>query len=200
MNDAIRMQISAFVDGELPDNEADLLLRRMGQDAALRHQVAEYLAIGRALRGESCVPGVDRIHERVSAEIDHKPLAVEAEAGQKPASNAIRPLAGAAVAATVALVAIFGLQQTIGVDDADVITADDGAGAERNTAYTVPQPIDDQLRQYYLIHGASAAENGANGINSRVVSFRLSGDALDESDVDSASVTTDEVNENPTQP
>ena len=199
MNDAIRMQISAFVDGELPDNEADLLLRRMGQDAALRHQVAEYLAIGRALRGESCVPGVDRIHERVSAEIDHKPFAAQAEAEEKPASNAIRPLAGAAVAATVALVAIFGLQQTIGVDDADVITAD-GAGAESNTAYTVPQPIDDQLRQYYLIHGASAAENGANGINSRVVSFRLSEDALDESDIDNASTTTDEFNENPTQP
>jgi negative regulator of sigma E activity len=26
MNEAIKMQISAFVDGELPDSEADLLL------------------------------------------------------------------------------------------------------------------------------------------------------------------------------
>ena len=43
MNDGIRMQISAYVDGELPENEAELLLRRMSQDAELRQEVAEYL-------------------------------------------------------------------------------------------------------------------------------------------------------------
>ena len=32
MNEGIEMQISAFVDGELPENEAELLLRRMSQD------------------------------------------------------------------------------------------------------------------------------------------------------------------------
>jgi len=31
MNEAIRMQVSAFVDGELPENEADLLVRRLSQ-------------------------------------------------------------------------------------------------------------------------------------------------------------------------
>ena len=36
MNDGIKMQISAFVDGELPDNEAELLLRRLSQDLDLR--------------------------------------------------------------------------------------------------------------------------------------------------------------------
>ena len=38
MNDAIKMQISAFVDGELPDNECELLLRRLSHDAELRQQ------------------------------------------------------------------------------------------------------------------------------------------------------------------
>lgn len=199
MNDAIRMQISAFVDGELPDNEADLLLRRMGQDAELRHKVAEYLAIGRALRGESCVRGVDRIHERVSAEIDHKPFAAEIEAEKTPASNAFRPLAGAAVAATVALVAIFGLQQTIGVDETDVVTVE-GTAAESVSGYTVPQPIDDQLRQYYLNHGATATENGANGINSRFVSLRLGEEALEDSRVEDETTPANETTENQTQP
>lgn len=199
MNDAIRMQISAFVDGELPDNEADLLLRRMGQDAELRQKVAEYLAIGRALRGESFVPGVDRIHERVSAEIDHKPFEEEAEVDGKPARNSIRPLAGAAVAATVALLAIFGLQQTIGVDDTDSTTGQDTI-AENDTGYAVPRPIDDQLRQYYLSHGATATENGANGINSRFVTLRMSEEALDESDVDDESAPADNADETPIQP
>ena len=39
MNDALKIQISAFVDGELPENESELLLRRLSQDIALRQQV-----------------------------------------------------------------------------------------------------------------------------------------------------------------
>ena len=115
MNDAIRMQISAFVDGELPDNEADLLLRRMGQDAELRQKVAEYLAIGRIMRGEASPAGVDRIHERVSAFLDDKPFEGQQDDKEQPRVRAIRPLAGIAVAASVALLAIFGLQQMTGV-------------------------------------------------------------------------------------
>jgi len=198
MNDAIRMQISAFVDGELPDNEADLLLRRMGQDAELRQKVAEYLAIGRALRGESFIPGVDRIHERVSAEIDHKPFEEDSEEGGTPPRNAIRPIVGAAVAATVALLAIFGLQQTIGVDGAE--TTSQGTIAEDDSGYTVPQPIDDQLRQYYLSHGAIATENGANSISSRFVTIRMSEEALDVADIEDETMPADETDQAPTQP
>ncbi len=177
MNDAIRMQISAFVDGELPDNEADLLLRRMGQDAELRLQVAQYMAIGRAMRGEAAVKGVDRIHERVSAAIDDKPLHKEIAEKDPQSGRAIRPLIGVAVAATVALVAIFGLQQTTGVGTEPAVPATTLAESPDDDGYTVPQPIDDQLRQYYLSH---RAEHGANGVNSRFVDLRLSEEALDE--------------------
>ena len=172
MNDAIRMQISAFVDGELPDNEADLLLRRMGQDAELRLRVAEYLAIGRALRGEVSVPGVDRLHESISAQIDDKPIEETVEShGDKPAT-AMRPLAGVAIAASVALVAILGLQQLTATDEIQVGAAD-ATLAESDPGYTVPQPVSEQLRQYHLLHGAAATEFGANGINSRFVSLRI---------------------------
>ena len=70
MNDAIKMQISAFVDGELPQNEAELLLRRLCQDAELRQQAAEYLAMGRVMRGERVVAGLGMLRERVAAAID----------------------------------------------------------------------------------------------------------------------------------
>ena len=198
MNDAIRMQISAFVDGELPDNEADLLLRRMGQDAELRQRVAEYLAIGRVLRGETSIPGVDRIHERVSAEIDDKPLEDVLDTKESPSSPAIRPLAGATIAATVALLAIFGLQQTMSVDESSVETLD-GAIAETDAAYTVPKQLNDQLRQYYLSHGATATEFGANGINSRFVSLQISEESLRDSD-DDAELPGEEAAEKQTQP
>ena len=190
MNDAIRMQISAFVDGELPDNEADLLLRRMGQDAELRQKVAEYLAIGRVMRGETAVPGVDRMHERISAVLDDKPFEDEADVEPEERGRSIRPLLGIAVAASVALLAIFGLQQTT-VEPGETSTAPTVAEAEPDASYTVPQPVNNQLRDYYLSHGATTNENGANGMNSRLVTLRLGEEVLDgaaegEEEADSA--------------
>ncbi len=119
MNDAIRMQISAFVDGELPDAEADLLLRRMSQDADLRKQAAEFLEIGRAMRGEPGVPGVERLQERISAALNDKPLAADEVLPELPTGRSMRPLVGVAVAASVALLAIVGLQFSPGIDGTD---------------------------------------------------------------------------------
>ena len=183
MNEAIRMQISAFVDGELPDSEADLLLRRMSQDAALRREAAEYLELGRALRGEASVRGIERLRERIAAALDDKALDETVAEAQAPASRALRPLLGVAVAASVALVALFGLQLTPGVDGSQPADANVENVAE-NPGYTVPRQIDDDLRQYYLSHGASSAELGANGVNARLVTLRLSEEALVEEEPD----------------
>lgn len=199
MNDAIRMQISAFVDGELPDAEADLLLRRMGQDASLRKQAAEFLEIGRAMRGEPGVPGIDRLQERISAELDDKPLVADEVLPVAPASRSMRPLIGAVVAASVALLAIVGLQLRPALDG-DV--APDGAVAEssEDTAYTVPEPVDEQLRQFVLSHGASSSELGANSMNTRLVTLRLSEEALAEDEPEDEAAIDTVVDESPTQP
>lgn len=200
MNDQIRMQISAFVDGELPDAEADLLLRRMGQDAELRKKAAEYLEIGRAMRGEASVRGIDRLQERVAAAIDDKPLVDEEVTSEAPAGRSMRPLVGVAVAASVALVAVFGLQITPGVDSTNDVAAD-SAVAENVEApgYTVPAPVDDQLRQFYLSHGASSSEAGANGMTARLVTLRLSQEVLPEEEPEDAD-TEETTDETPTQP
>ena len=195
MTDAIRMQLSAFVDGELPDAEADLLLRRMSQDAELRRTAAEYLEIGRVLRGERNVRGIDRLLERIAAEIDDKPIDNDVVAPESAPARAIRPLAGIAVAASVALVAIFGLQVTPGVDD-EVVSESAVAETVEEPGYTVPRQIDEQLRQYYLSHGASSSELGANGMNARLVTLRLSEEELSEEeaeDSDEADESADEL-------
>lgn len=179
MNEAIRMQISAFVDGELPDSEADLLLRRMSQDPELRREAAEYLELGRVLRGEASVRGIERLRERIAAELDDKAFEAAVDEAAAPAARALRPLLGVAVAASVALVALFGLQLTPGVDGTGPTDAN-VAGLDENPGYTVPQQIDDDLRQYYLSHGASSSELGANGVNARLVTLRLSEEALVE--------------------
>jgi negative regulator of sigma E activity len=195
------MQISAFVDGELPDAEADLLLRRMSQDADLRKQAAEFLEIGRAMRGEPGVPGVERLQERVSAALNDRPMAVDEVLPEVPAERSIRPLVGVAVAASVAMLAIVGLQFSPGLEGTDA-AAPAGAVAEvaEDSAYVVPpRPVDDQLRQYVMSHGASASELGGNSMNARLVTLRLSEEALAEEESEDEAAEDDAADPIPTQ-
>lgn len=202
MNDQIRMQISAFVDGELPDAEADLLLRRMSQDAELRKKAAEYLEIGRAMRDEASVRGIERLQERIAAGISDEPLAEEDLPAEESAGRSMRPLVGVAVAASVALIAIFGLQLTPGVDSTNGIGTETAVAesAEDSGGYTVPQQADEQLRQFYLSHGASSSELGANGMNSRLVTLRLSEDTLPEEEPEETEAADEAADESATLP
>jgi sigma-E factor negative regulatory protein RseA len=198
MNDGIRMQLCAFVDGELPENEAELLLRRLGQDLELRKEVAEYLAIGRLIRAEPGLAGADRLHERVTAALEDRPSDAGdvMDVGKK--AKAIRPLAGVAIAATVALVAIFVLQQTTAVDkvptEAPLPVAIEGIP---NIAIDAQQ---ERQRQYFLNHAETSSELGANGINSRVVSLRFSEEVIEASEIAEADESSDESEEVVTQP
>lgn len=184
MNDAIRMQISAFVDGELPQNEAELLLRRMCQDGDLRQQAAEFLAVGRVMRGERCVAGMKHLRERIAANLDDTSLVQEELVADKAARpRFLRPLAGAAIAATVALAAIIGLQQVSSIPGADTLPRD-AAVVEtvESDSYTVPDQDDGQLRDYYLRHTATSSYFGANSINARLVTLQLREDVNIDSD------------------
>ncbi len=171
MNEAIRMQVSAFVDGELPDNEADLLVRRLSQDADLRQQVSEYLAIGRVMRGEYTVQGGNALRERVAAELEERPLQEPADTVvAKQPSRYVRPVAGAAIAATVALAAIFGLGQVADFDNAMPETA---IVADETVSETVPTMNDDDLHQYVILHGYDS-----NSFSTRVTSLQIRADEL----------------------
>ncbi len=172
MNETIREQISAFVDGELPDNEAELLLRRMSQDAGLRSLVADYLEIGRVMRGEASVRGMDELRERVAAEVDDRPSEAHELPDADDGRRSWRPLAGTAVAAVVAVAAIFGLQQVQLEQPAETTLADQVVDSV-DGSYTVP-PNEDVLRQYLMSHGAETSSLGANGIGARWVSLDLS--------------------------
>ena len=190
MNETIRMQISAFVDGELPDNESELLLRRMSQDDDLRRLVAEYIEIGRTMRGEVSIPGAEHLRDRLAAELGDKPYEADVEVPVTGGRRSWRPLAGAAVAATVAVVAIVGLRQ-VSTGDVEPATmpADEFVDAVEDSGYTVP-PGEDVLRQYVMSHGLEASEHGAVGINPRYVSLELSEEIAQ--DDDEANATDDD--------
>jgi sigma-E factor negative regulatory protein RseA len=179
MNDAIKAQISAYVDGELPDNEAELLVRRMSQDKVMRDQAAEYLAISRAMRGERRVPGMKHLRDRVAAQLDDRSVQVDEE---PPATGRrfLRPVAGAAIAATVALAALLGLQQVAEIQELESATAVETVASDQ--PYTVPAQDDNQLREYYLRHSRSSSHIGADRINARLVTLELRDGVLVEAD------------------
>src|SRR5690606_26010193 len=108
MNDALKMQISAFVNGELPDNESELLLRRLSQDAEMRRQVGEYMQIGRLIRRERDVPGMRDLRRRILAALGEQPDDRPAIVEQAP-RRLLKPAAGVAIAATVAVTALIGI-------------------------------------------------------------------------------------------
>jgi negative regulator of sigma E activity len=111
MSEQIREQVSAFLDGELPNTETELLLKRLTRDAELRESFGRYALIGEALRGAS--PGVlsKSFASRVNRAIDGEPMPAAVPPQMAKTPRWWRPLAGVGLAAGVAAVAIVALQQ-----------------------------------------------------------------------------------------
>jgi len=185
MNDKPRDQMSAFLDDELPDREAGLLLRRLQGDAELRGAAERYLLIGQALRGER-LSGVD-LAGRVAAALDAE-TAYDTAATPSGRPRWLRPVAGAAVAATVAVVALMGLQNNGERAGVDAVTADVSADAPPvatpgdeadGFAYTVPvdaaltvrpvSAVPARLTNYMISHGERAGTLMRSGMHSRIV-------------------------------
>ena len=181
MNDALKMQISAFVDGELPENESELLLRRLSQDAALRQQVAEYLEIGRLIRREADVPGVDQLRGRIAAALGDEPATPAVEPQPDLGSSLMTPASGIAVAATVAALALLGFSQLNAPVDSAI--GDDAVAIDMAPAYTEPsidQVIQNQpselLLDYRRRHVESSPELGSGDILFRMADFQIDSD------------------------
>src|SRR6202047_454577 len=111
MSEQIREQVSAFLDGELPDTETELLLKRLTRDGELRESFGRYTLIGEAIRGASRGPLTKGCAGRVNLAIDGEAIPANAHVPQTRAPRWWRPFAGAAVAAGVAGGAGSGLQQ-----------------------------------------------------------------------------------------
>jgi sigma-E factor negative regulatory protein RseA len=143
MSDQIREQVSAFLDGELPSAESELLLKRLMRDADLRASFGRYASIGETLRGASRAPLSRGFATRVNRAIDGEPASA-IPPGMRPAHGRWwRPVAGAAVAAGVAAVAVVALQQRAvapGVHPAPLLVVQSAmpAQAKEPLSYIVP--------------------------------------------------------------
>src|SRR5258708_22165265 len=100
MSEQMREQVSAFLDGELPNSETELLLKRLTRDGELRESFGRYALIGEAVRGTTRGGLITRgFTGRVNLAIDGESIPANEHVPQARGPRWWRPFAGAAVAA-----------------------------------------------------------------------------------------------------
>ena len=109
--DHTREQLSALFDGELSLDEARFLEKRLQHDAALAACVSRWQASGDAMRGQGSALARAGYSARVAVAVAAEAAPVPA-AARGPAARLRRGwVPGAALAASVALVALFATRQ-----------------------------------------------------------------------------------------
>jgi sigma-E factor negative regulatory protein RseA len=177
MSEQIREQVSAFLDGELPNSETELLLKRLTRDGELRESFGRYALIGETIRGATRAPLSRGFAARVNGAIDGEAGAANLTPIRAPAARWWKTAAGGAVAAGVAVVAIVALQQRAvgpGVRAAAPVTAQNAGAAHAREAfrYTVPAAIPDapavlsaaRLTSYVFAHSKYSSGLGQSNV------------------------------------
>jgi sigma-E factor negative regulatory protein RseA len=178
MNDEIREQISALADDELSDVERPLLLGRLQRDHELRAFLGRCQLIGEVMRGtgEAASLGIaDRVQTALAADA---PLSVPLN-GTTGRVAWIKPAAGLAVAASVALVAVLSVN-SLRKDTPEpaaapaLASAGPAASPEAAVARVSDSPgeqwdrldprIDKRLSGYLVNHNEYAASRGVQGV------------------------------------
>ena len=143
----------------------------------MRQQVAEYLEIGRLIRRDRAVTGMAELRARISTAIGDEALP-RTESTPDVASSFISPASGVAIAATVAVVALLGLNQLSTPVDSGLQEA---VAIDLAPAYTEPSleqvltnsPSERQL-DYLRRHGDSSPAIGSSDIIYRMATFEIS--------------------------
>ena len=102
-----RQQLSALVDGELGSDQARFLLRRLEHDPELQGCQERWSLLGDVLRGQAVAPAPAGFAARVSAAVANEPAPLAAPRRAVTRGGWRAWGGGAALAASVAVVALF---------------------------------------------------------------------------------------------
>ena len=174
MTDTINEQISAFADGELPDAERELLQRRLTNDAGLQATWQRYHLIRDALR--------DDLPELISKDNDVAYIQNENASLSQAAIPAsllqrfMKPVAGMAIAASVAALAVVGvlhnsdqlsapgLPQVADSQATQAVTPEIFTIVPRSSWQSVKPAVVSHLNGYLVDHSSYAGFGSAQGI------------------------------------
>lgn len=168
MSDSVHEQISALMDGELAEAERELLLRRMAGDPDLRARWERYHLIRDALHYELPDHTDPGFADRVMTVVGDEPLP-QAARSPLPMRQLLKPVAGVAIAASVAALAIIGVRQFGGESAPPAVPR----VAVRDTSYVQVagtrwdlrgREIEARLNGYLVNHNEYTAANSLQGM------------------------------------
>jgi negative regulator of sigma E activity len=111
----IEEQLSAFLDGELPEEELQLLVRRLERDEAYRATLVRYSLIGNVLRNDPVGSSSEAFRSGIMAAISSEPEVVEYQSSQSsPGFAWTKPLVSAAMVVVV-LAGLFNMDMFEGI-------------------------------------------------------------------------------------
>ena len=150
MNEELDSQLSAMFDDELPQGECELLARRLSRDAALQASWDRYAAIGAAVRGGDVRIGgrvALKVRAAVAAESHWAAGPVATARGRLAGARWWRPLAGAAVAASVAALSVLWLHGgfTGGTELVARVPAAVAPAVDTPASYVVPRSVEARM-------------------------------------------------------
>ncbi|MET0116385.1 MAG: sigma-E factor negative regulatory protein [Sedimenticola sp.] len=175
MSDKKREQISALLDDELPAEQASETLAALRKDDTLRTAWDRYHLIGDVMRGESVRVTTEQVADRVRQRLESEPAIiatpknrVTVERDEKAPVRWARPAAGAALAASVAVVAVMLSPQlsdfSLQGDETVVATAPTPISTPRNGGTrwkNLSQPeVESKLNRYLVDHSEYASPGG----------------------------------------
>jgi negative regulator of sigma E activity len=203
MSEQIREQVSAFLDGELPSSETELLLKRLTRDPELRQSFGRYALIGESLRGVGGASLSASFAARVNRTIDGEPAVPVSPAAKSRPLHWWKPIASMAVAAGVAGVALVALQQRAVAPGVAAVPRMAIQNARLDTvpkeplSYTVPAPAaapammaSARLTNYVFAHSKYSVGLGQGNLLSTLLSADADGAQMGSAAAEAASSNT----------
>lgn len=161
MSDLLREQLSAFMDGELPSEECELLVRRIAASGELAETWHAYHVIGDALRDQLAPGAAQDLAPRVDRALDF-------ERAPRRSRRRMATMA-AGVAVMIGLAGLAGALVSRQLGGGQVF-APGGVGPQGGPGQVqvdwrrAPTPVRSELNRYLLMHDPySAAPQGLGG-------------------------------------
>jgi len=203
MKEELDSQLSAMFDDELPEDQCQLLARRLSRDEALKARWRRYAVIGAAVRAERGVRLDTNLAVRVSAVISAEPAltgesVVKGESGKGGRMRWWQPVAGGAIAAGVAAMSVMWIRAQAPVGEGALVAQNSPAVATSQPrvdapaeSYVVPASVERtpivptaELANYVVAHSEySAPMSRRNLISALIASESGTAGVPDESEV-----------------
>jgi negative regulator of sigma E activity len=208
MNEELDSQLSAMFDDELPEDQCQLLARRLSRDEQLKARWRRYAVVGAAMRAERGVRLDTNLALRVSATISAEPAltgeaVVKRDAGKSVGIRWWQPVVGGAIAAGVAAMSVLWIRAEAPVGGSNLVAQNaapstyTSAGvaapvsvASDNSApetYVVPAAVERtpivptaELANYVVAHSEFSAPVSRRNLLSALVASEMAGEMAGE--------------------